>query len=63
MVKPLLKDFVKKMQKTNQSELKKLIKKKGDQQNVKLKDRDDYSNRWIETKVLAIQNELFSTAM
>ena len=63
MVKPLLKDFVKKMQKTNQSELKKLIKKKGDQQNVKLKDRDDYSNSWIETKVLAIQNELFSTAM
>ena len=51
------------MQKTNQSELKKLIKKKGDQQNVKLKDRDDYSNSWIETKVLAIQNELFSTAM
>ena len=63
MVKQLLKDFVKKMQKTNQSELKKLIKKKGDQQNVKLKDRDDYSNSWIETKVLAIQNELFSTAM
>ena len=63
MVKQLLKDFVKKMQKTNQSELKKLIKNKGDQQNVKLKDRDDYSNSWIETKVLAIQNELFSTAM
>ena len=39
--------------------LNKVIKKKGGKQNVKLKNCDAYFNSWIETKIIAIQNELF----
>ena len=39
--------------------LNKVIKKKGGKQNAKLKNCDAYFNSWIETKIIAMQNELF----
>ena len=39
--------------------LNKVIKKKGGEQNVKLKNRDAHFNNWIETKIIVIKNELF----
>ena len=55
-------DIYKKSKKTNQTEfsIENVTKRKGDKLYVKWKGYDNSFNSWIDTKHIAIQNELFS---